>query len=76
MFVSDGVVLLDARCPCPDVVDFCPDLFILAFFACAVASFAVISATWLDSSEIVFMSKVTDVWSACVAVARFTSAWV
>ena len=74
--VSDGVVFLDDQCPCPDVVDFCPDLFILAFSACAVTSFAMSSVTWLDSSEIVYVSKVTDFLSDCVAVAIFASAWV
>ena len=76
MFVSNGFVLLDAQCPCPDVVDFCPDFFILTFSTCAVASFAVSSATWLESSKIVFVISATDVLSACVAVARFASAWV
>ena len=69
-------MLLDARCPCPAVVDCCPDFFIHIFLACAVASFAVSSATWLDSSKIVFASSATDVLSACVAVTRFASARV
>ena len=67
------VVLLEARCPCPDVVDCCPDFFIRAFSACDVASFAVRSATWPDRSEIVLVSSATDVLSACLAVARFAS---
>ena len=33
-------------------------------------------ATWLDSSDIVFVTSATDVLSACVAVARFASARV
>ena len=74
VFVSDGVVLLDARCPCPAVVDFCPDFFILTFSGCAVASFVVSSAIWLDSSETVFVRSATNVLSACVAVAIFASA--
>ena len=41
---------------------------------CAVASFAVRLATWLDSSNIVFVNSVTDVLSACVDVARLSSA--
>ena len=65
--------MLDARCPCPAVVDFCPDFFILAFLACAVAIFAVSSATWPESFEIVFVSSATNVLSACVVVARFVS---
>ena len=64
-------MLLDARCPCLAVVDFCPNFFIRAFSACAVTSFSVSSATWPDSSKIIFVSSVTDVLSACVAVARF-----
>ena len=67
---------MDARFPCPDLVYFCPDFLIRAFSACAVARFAVISANWLESSEIVFVSRATDVLSACVAVAIFTSARV
>ena len=43
------------------------------FLACAVASFAVWVATWLDSSDIVFVSSATDVMLACVPVARFAS---
>ena len=73
-FVSNWVVFLDALCPRPAVVDWCPDFFIRTFSACVVASFAVSSATWLDSSETVFVRSVTDFLSACVAVARFASA--
>ena len=73
---SDVVVLLDAQCPCPTVVDFCPDIFIHAFSACSVARFAVSSANWPDSSEIVFVSSATDVLSACVAVKGFACATV
>ena len=69
-------MFLEARCPCPAVVDCCPDFSIRAFSACNVASFAVISATWPDSSEIVYVSSATDVLSACVAVTRFASARV
>ena len=58
------------------MVDCCPDFFILTFSACAVASFAVISATWLDSYEIIFVRSANYVLSTCVAVARFVSAWV
>ena len=47
-----------------------------ALLDCAVASFVVRVATWLDISDIVFVNSVTDVLSACVAVARFTSARV
>ena len=43
---------------------------------CDVASFAVMVATWLDSSEIVFVSRATEVLSSCVAVARFASSRV
>ena len=68
--------MLDAQCPYPAVVDFCPDFFILSFLACAVASFSVSSATWLDSSKIVFVSSATDVVLACAEVARFASARV
>ena len=75
-FVSNGVVLLDAPCPCPAVVNCFPDLFIHAFLACAMASFAVSSATWLESSEIVFVSSANNVLSAYVAVVRFASARV
>ena len=75
-FVSDEVVLMDARCPFPAIVDSCPDLLIRAFSACAMVSFAVSSTTWLESSEIVFVSSATNVLSACVAVARLASAWV
>ena len=75
-FVSNGVVVLDAICPCPAVVDCCPDFFICAFSACTVASFAVSSATWLESSEIVFVRSTNDSLSACVAVTRFASARV
>ena len=75
-FVSDGVMLLDARCPYPAVVDCCTAFYVRTFSAGAVAIFAVISATWIDSSEIVFVSSTTDVLSVCVAVARFASAWV
>ena len=76
MVGSDGVVLLDAQFTCPAVVDCYPDFFIRAFSACAVASFAVSSATWPDSSEIVFVISATDVLSDCVAVTRFASARV
>ena len=69
-------MLLDTRCTFPAVVDYCPDFFIRVFSACNLASFAVSSATWLDSSEIVFVSSATDVLSACVVVARFASARV
>ena len=75
-FVSDGIVLLDARCPFSAVVDWCPYFFIRAFSACAVASFDLISAIWLEISEIVFVSSATDVLSASVAVARLASARV
>ena len=73
-FDSDRVVLLDAQCPCPALVDFFPDFFIRAFSACAVASFAVSSATCPGSSEIIFVISATDVLSSCVAVTRFASA--
>ena len=73
---SDGFVLLDTRCPCPAVVDCCPDFFIREFPACTVASFAVISATCPDISETIFVSSMTDVLSACVSVVRFASARV
>ena len=46
------------------------------FLDCAVASFVVRSATWLEISEIVFVNSTTEVLSACVAVARFSSATV
>ena len=46
------------------------------FSNCAVASFAVRVATWLDSSEIVFVTIVTKVMLACVAVERFARARV
>ena len=46
------------------------------FLDCAVASFAVRLATWLEISEIVFVNSTTEVLSACVAVARFSSATV
>ena len=39
-------------------------------------SFAVRVATWLDSSDIVFVNSATEVLSACVAVARFARARV
>ena len=50
--------------------------FTQAFLACDVASFAVRVATWLDSSDIIFVSSVNVVLLACVAVARFFSARV
>ena len=66
-------MLLAARCPCPAEVYCCPGFFIRAFLACAVASFSVSSATWLDSSGIVSVISATDVLLACVAVAIFAS---
>ena len=75
-FVSNGVVLLDARCQFPAVVDCCPDFLTRAFSACSVARFLESSVTWLESSEIVFMRSTSDILSACVAVARFAIAWV
>ena len=65
---------MDEQCPCPAVVYCCPDFFILTFSACAMASFTVSSVTWLDSSEIVYVSKATNFLSDCVAVAIFASA--
>ena len=47
-----------------------------AFSDCAVASFADRVATWLDSSEIVFVSSATNVLLAYVSVAIFASARV
>ena len=74
--VFDGVELLDTRCPCSAVVDWCPDCFIQAFLAYVVASLEVRWATWLDISDIVFVRITTDVLSTCVAVAIFASARV
>ena len=54
----------------------CPDFFRREFLDCAVVSFALRVATWLDSSEIFFVSSATEVMSACVAVVRFASARV
>ena len=65
---SDGVELLDTRCHCPAVVYWCPNFLIRSFSDCAVASFAVRWATWLDISDIVFVSSATDVLSACVVL--------
>ena len=48
-------------------------IFLIPVFpACAVACFAVRLATYLDSSDIVFVSSATDVLSASVAVVRFS----
>ena len=52
------------------------DVFRRAFSECAVASFAVRIATWIESSEIAFVNSVTEVLPACVAVARFSRARV
>ena len=52
------------------------DVFRRAFSECAVASFAVRIATWIESSEIAFVNSTTKVLSACVAIARFASASV
>ena len=46
------------------------------FLDCAVVSFEAMVATWLDSSEIVFVSSANEVLLAYVAVVRFTSARV
>ena len=46
------------------------------FVITPVTSFAGRVATWVESSAIVFVNIVTNVLSACVAVARFTSAMV
>ena len=73
---SDGVLLMDTWCPCLAVVDCCPDFFIPAFSSCVVAIFAMSSATCPYSSEIVFVSNVTNILSAFVVVARFASARV
>ena len=43
---------------------------------CVVASFAIRVATWLNSSDIVFVDSATKVLLDCVAVARFSSAMV
>ena len=69
-------MLLDAWCPYLAVVDCCPEFFIRGLSACAVASFNLSSATWYESSEIVFVGRVTDVLLAYVAVTRFSSARV
>ena len=50
--------------------------FTRVFSDCAVASFAVKVATWIDISDIFFMSSATDVLLDCVAVAIFASARV
>ena len=47
-----------------------------SFSDCDVSSFAVRVATWLDSSEIVFVNNATEVMSYFVAVAIFASARV
>ena len=44
-----------------------------AFLECAVDSFTVRVATWVDISDIVFVNIATEVLSDCVAVARFAS---
>ena len=67
---------MDARWPFSAGAKRCPDFFRRAFLDCDVASFAVMGATWLDSSEIVFVSRATEVLSSCVAVARFASSRV
>ena len=51
-----------------------PIFFRRAFWDCAVVSFAVRVASWLDSSDTVFMIRETEVLSDCVAVVRFASA--
>ena len=43
---------------------------------CSIARFAVRVATWVDISAIIFINIATGVLSACVDVARFTSAMV
>ena len=50
-----------------------PIFFSQEFSDCAVASFAVRVATWLNSYDIVFVSSATDVMLDCVAVAEFSS---
>ena len=51
-----------------------PDFFRRAFSVCAVACFGVRVANWPKSSDIVFVNSATEVLSACVAVAIFSSA--
>ena len=46
------------------------------FSDCAVASFTVRVATWIDSSEIASISSKTYVMLACVAIAIFASSRV
>ena len=75
-FGSDGVEFMDAQWLCSAGVEQCPNFSSQAFLDCAVASFTVRLATWLDSSDIVFVSSKTDVMSDCVAFARFASARV
>ena len=67
---------MDARWPCSAGAKQCPNFSRRVFSDCAVASFAVRVATWLDSYKIVFVNSMTEVLSDCVAVARFASARV
>ena len=67
---------MDARWPCSAGAKQCPIFFRRAFSDCAVTSFVVKVATWLESSDIFFVNSATKVLSACAAFARFDSSRV
>ena len=75
-FWSDGFGFLYARWPCSSGAKRCTNFSRRAFSDCAIVSFAVRVATWIDISEIVFVNSATEVVSACVAIAIFDSARV